>query len=267
MNMKNINVNRIDFFITTICNLHCKLCISRIPYIENSCHFDTTALLKEIDLLFEVVDHGKIFQFMGGEPLLHPDYCVLFEKILKYGNQYDEFRITTNGKLMPRKEVLDIVLRAAKENRKIKFVISDYGILSASAQKLADFCREYGIDCRVDKYHGNSMYFNGWVDCGDFKQYGDSEYGRKNFEMCGVTKEPCLDVGNGKLYCCSREFIGAVMNKIPIPANSRVDLNSTMPISEKRVLLSGYNNSPFFSCAYCKGMCETSQRFTPAEQL
>lgn len=79
---------RIDHFITTFYNLKCKMCISKIPYIKEPKHFPAEHVEREMDAVFQIFDYVDVYQFMGGEALLHPEFLRLMKKALEYSERY-----------------------------------------------------------------------------------------------------------------------------------------------------------------------------------
>lgn len=75
------------FELTVRCNLHCKMCLFRHDDCENS-EITANELTAEqwIDMARQVAEAGTInLLITGGEPMLRPDFCEIWEGIYKQG--------------------------------------------------------------------------------------------------------------------------------------------------------------------------------------
>ena len=95
------------------CTLKCKLCAAYAPYYKNPDHYEYGFLAKQIDSFFDIVDTVRDFSLSGGEPLLHKDIARLLLKLLEYKERIKRILILTNGTLLMREELLDVL----EENR------------------------------------------------------------------------------------------------------------------------------------------------------
>lgn len=75
------------FEITVRCNLHCKMCMFRHDDKENPILMDQELTAKQwIDLARQVAEAGTFnLLITGGEPMLRPDFCEIWEGIYKQG--------------------------------------------------------------------------------------------------------------------------------------------------------------------------------------
>ena len=115
-----VSLLRIDHAITFSCTLNCSHCNMYIPFIEPS-HQHIETLLNDLDLLFRHVKHVGVFHIVGGEMTIHPKLNLYLEKLIYYRDRISQLWISTNGTVMPSKEILD---KLKKLNPRLQ--ISDY---------------------------------------------------------------------------------------------------------------------------------------------
>ena len=163
---EQIRCKNFDYLITSKCTLNCKLCSNYIPYIPAPIHTPKEIAFQEIKAFFEVWDYADRIELIGGEPLLHPNFYEILAECLKYQSQFGKIRITTNATIIPKKEVFDLICATDK---RIEFLLDDYGPLSKNLDEIRQICDDYAIPYRVDCYHGESQYANGWIYFGDCK--------------------------------------------------------------------------------------------------
>ena len=140
--------------LTNQCNCRCIHCYGAfgVPKFENQTYVTTEKWFSVIDQIKQY--HGNAIQFIGGEPILHPDFC----KILRYAadRRIGSIDIFTNGTLVDE----HILQEIKKANASVR--VSLYGYDSASHdgitqhkgsfQKLdrcLDLLREQNIPTRI----------------------------------------------------------------------------------------------------------------------
>ncbi len=128
------------FELTVRCNLHCKMCLFRHDDSENA-SIRTSELTAEqwIDLADQVAEAGTLSLLLtGGEPMLRPDFCEIYEGIYKKG-----FLLTlyTNATLVTP-EIMDL-LRRCPPNR---IGVTIYG---ASPETYRKVCGDAGAYDRM----------------------------------------------------------------------------------------------------------------------
>lgn len=262
-----VHLLRSGIVITLRCTLKCKLCGGYVPYYVNPPHFSYERIAKTIDNYFSVVDGVGDFSITGGEPLLHEDLGSILEKALEYSNQFNRILILTNGTLLFKKDVLQIL---SKNKDKCHVTISDYGKLSPKANVLVDILQQNDISCRTIQYSGDNLFCDGWVDYGDhsqkhFTQQDIEQKGKK----CAIRNRDVSIIIDGELHSCGRSFRRMELGIIPKNKNEYVDLfdESVPNIEKQKTIVNMFSTYGTTSCAYCNGLCEDSERFPPAEQI
>jgi len=98
--------------INTLCNLRCRDCNSFTPYHKNPRNFDTQALKRDIDKIIEVFWDSPLerLDYVGGEPLLHPDLIELVEYAMDGhgGKAFQKLHIVTNGVLPISEPLIEV---------------------------------------------------------------------------------------------------------------------------------------------------------------
>ena len=267
LNLEKTRVKNLEIHITTHCTLNCRLCANGIKYVKSQEHFPFEKLCNEIDLMFQLVDYTDKLEIMGGEPLLHPDLPEIIEKVLEYSPQIGILRLPTNGTIIPSPNVIDTFLKNKKNVCKMEFLISHYGNLSYKAEQIIKLCKENEIYCRVDIYHGNDMYYGGWIDFGtDCNRLPKTtEETLLLFSNCACAKHGYAMFVKGKLYPCSASVLrlrSGLDKNIP----GLIDLFDDAPMESKRKQLMKYADNPYYVCQYCDGMNENSKRYPGGEQ-
>ena len=121
-NTQKVELYTCSIIFTTKCTMKCKHCSTMIPYIEEKRHIDVQEMKHWLDNYFSIVDHVRIINIYGGEPLVHPELKGVIELLLERKEHFDELVMTTNATVIPKDEVLEI----CRDNN-IQFQISDYG--------------------------------------------------------------------------------------------------------------------------------------------
>ena len=264
MNKKLVS-HVLDFYITTACTLNCKLCMTGVPFIPNK-HISVDSLEKQLEKYFQIWDYSERLEFMGGEPLMHPDLCEIVRMSLKFRGKYDRMRVTTNGTIVPKDEFFELLANCGKF---FDFVVDNYGPLSKNLKALTDRLDFYHLPYRIDRYTGDTQHFNGWVDLGDCEYIGYPEEGlSKIYYGCVSTENGFVVVHEGKVFECPYH-LRLFLRKGILPAeNEYIDLfDDAKPLAEKREIAERFYTTPISVCNYCLGFYEkTSKRFPAAEQ-
>lgn len=258
-----------DYFITSRCTLNCKLCSNYIPYIPHPFHTPKETAFREMKEFFQIWDYADRIELIGGEPLFHPEFFEILEESLKYESQFGKIRITTNGTIIPSEKIFSLI---RETDKRIEFLVDDYGPqLSKNLPQIIAKCDEYDIPYRVDTYHGDSQYSNGWIYFGDCKTdlgYSDEKLAQV-FHRCVVPKEHFVMVNNGKAFYCDYPMaMYQVTGNLPTNGGYIDLFDDSIPLEKKRDMARHLWEGPFSSCRYCTGFdIENAKRYPAAEQL
>ena len=260
-----VDLPRSGIVITLRCNLKCKLCGGYIPYYNNPPHWDLEFVSRVIDKYFEIVDTVGDFDISGGETFLHEQLAEIVYKALEYEERFSRLLILTNGTIIPS----DKVIKAMTASKKVLVTISDYK-KSTKTEELIRVLKKNKIAFRVIDYT-DVLFCDGWVnyDSSTRLLYTEEELIRRG-KSCAVRNRGCnFLVQNGQIHSCGRSYRRMEIGMIPYNKEEYVDLfDETISVEEKRkTLLDLFHSSYGTSCAFCYGLCKTSERFQPAEQL
>ena len=213
---------RTDILLTEKCTLNCTFCNMYMPHYKNPKHKDINKIKEDIDILFKNVDYISTLHLVGGEPFLYPNHKEVFEHIgQNYRDRIDNVLITTNGTLLPKTEVMDLI-------KKHKFLvsISDYtdGI---------DYKRRF--DIFIEKLNEKKInYFTRkdilWSDFGDprvskYEKLSDKEM-ISHFNKCVA---PYRGLSGKKLYFCHLNTSAVLSKILEDDPNDYLDLEKTTP--------------------------------------
>lgn len=257
-----------DFFITTRCTMNCKLCAAAVPYIKKPCHTPKEQAFREIEKFFEIWDYAERVEFIGGEPLMHPDIYEIVYEALKYKDQFGKLRITTNATIVPDDKLLALARDCGKE---FDFIIDDYGKYSVNLNRLLKKLDEYDLPYRVDVYHGDNQRYNGWVYFGDYtdRGYASEEEVKTVFENCICPKTAFVCVNDGKAFSCVYSMSLWLVKGVLPQGEEYIDLfDESITIPRKRKIADTFCTRAISSCRYCYGFnSESGMRYSAAEQL
>ena len=268
--MDKYQVSSLAFYGTTKCTLKCKLCATGIPYIKTPVNLPKETLFLSMERAFQIWTAEHV-DFLGGEPLLHPQILEIMQELYKYNDNYGEMRIVTNGTIMPGGGLLDFAEYVNGSGVKLLFLLDNYGRLSGKLGEIKDELEKRKIPYRQDDYTGDSQRFNGWVDYGEYKDTGrsDEEISRVYYE-CIFRNWGCIEIWNGKAYPCAYTTALEIVNGFKLKQDEYVDLfDDTIATAEKirsAKALRG-RSKPFSACRLCNGISPNSPRFPAAEQL
>lgn len=264
MSEEKIVAKIFDFFITQRCTMNCKLCAAAVPYIKNPCHTPLETAKKEMEKFFEVWDYAERIEFIGGEPLMHPQIYDIVKAALKYREQFGKMRITTNATIVPSDELCQLIVDCGES---FDFIVDDYGPeLSKNLKPLTEKLDRYRIPYRIDIYHGDNQRFGGWIYFGDYKTVLHEDAKLKEvFDncICVAPNNQFVCVYDGKAFSCIYAMCVSWMNGVFPNDNSCIDLFSEdKSLFEKREIARGFCQNPIDACKYCNGFdSENSKRY------
>lgn len=251
--------------LTERCSLKCKKC-------AHACYnVDSTAkdmLLAEVyrsaDLFFAKVDYINEFVLIGGEPLLYKNLSDVITYVgERYRNQMAVYSITTNGTIVPTRDVLE-----ACKKYNVLFRISNYSEaiprLKESHKKLIAALEEYGIEYILASAEGS------WIDYGFeyFDRGTNEEELIQTFDYCHT---PCREVRGNKLYYCVMARSVSDNLNLGEGKDDYLDLDKLTGENYKKELLEfnlGYSDKGYLDmCRRCHGMDAVNYPIPVAEQL
>lgn len=66
-----LELNTITLIPSYVCNLKCKFCAARAPYLRNATTHTVDEMMEMVGRMFKLVDHVHHITITGGEPLLY----------------------------------------------------------------------------------------------------------------------------------------------------------------------------------------------------
>lgn len=250
--------------LTERCSLKCKKCAHACYNIDSSAEdMLLSEVYKSTDAFFSKVDYINEFVLIGGEPLLYRNLSDAITYIgEKYRKQMGIYCITTNGTIVPTKDVLE-----ACRKYHVLFRISNYAKalprLREAHKRLICALEEYGIDYRLSPEDGS------WIDYGF--DYLDKDMNAQDltetFDRCLT---PCREVRGNKLYFCV--MARSVSDNLVLNegTDDYLDLDDLSGENYKNILLEfnlGYSEKGYLDmCHRCHGMDAEKYPIPVAEQ-
>ncbi len=237
--------------VTERCSLKCRKCAHGCYAVKNTAKDLTLQqIYKSADSFFAKIDFIREFVLIGGEPLLYKELAQAIAYIgEKYRNQMEIYSITTNGTILPSKEVLE-----ACQKYNVLFRISNYKKqiprLKTSYKNLTD---------TLDKYY--VPYILGseeieWFDYG----FESGNRGRQKEELVKVFDQChtlCREVRENRFYYCVMARSVSENLSINVGENDYLDLDQLEGEKGKKELLEfhmGYSEKGYLDmCDYCSG--------------
>ena len=218
---QKVHIFQTDVLVTERCNLACSFCNMFIPHYELPKHRDTQTILNDIDLYFNLVDYVSIFHLVGGEPFLHPNIKDIIEYILeKYSDKIDKFIITTNGTVLPKEEILEVL-----KNNNVILSVSNYSNKLEKLKSKVDRVLATYQENNINHYVRNNIE---WYDFGDLriKNNMSEEELIHHFDSCTA---PFRGLNDGKFYYCHLNTSAVLTKLFPPNENDYVNLSEVYP--------------------------------------
>ncbi|MBD5116140.1 MAG: radical SAM protein [Ruminococcaceae bacterium] len=270
MNDNKFIMKRAGLICSLKCNLNCKLCAELSPYHSKDKFPPFSVLMEYVRKYFNIVDYVKIFVISGGEPLLYKELPNLLNELLQYKERFGRVEIITNGTILPSEDLLNAIKKY--DCNSLKFIIDDYGDnLSRMFSEITALCDKNNISYNVNRYHTSNIHCAGWVDYGipDKVIHTQKDAAELLSKCANKTKlDFCFTIFEGKLVPCF-QIINRMNLGRSVDEREYIDLtDNTVSIDEQRKKIMGIYNTDYLEiCSYCNGLCDDSERFTPAEQF
>jgi len=253
---------RIDISLTEKCSLKCKKCNMFMPYFTCPEHQPLKDVLEDIDAYFAIVDYVKVFNFLGGEPLLYPELGQVLDYVAqKYRNRIERVIIFTNGTLLPKEDLLESIKNC---NAIVQF--SDYTSVVPYQKKLEQF-REL-LDAKEIEHY--TMSSTEWGDFGfpdNPNTITDDAAATSFFERC---KAPFRGLWKKRIYFCHLETSAIRAGLYEDEPNDYFALDSFAENAKYRYFEFdfGYSEKGFITfCKVCRGCdCVNNLTVPAAEQ-
>jgi hypothetical protein len=267
MSKQPLNIRRLAIVPTLRCTLNCKLCSNHMPMFKKKYDIPLENMKRDIDHIFELVDHIEWLQFVGGEIFMVDYMADVYEYALKYKSQFDKLILMTNATIAPRAKEISVLKKYGND---CEIMISDYGKYSYKTDEMVDICKENDIPYTIKCYHGDMQYYGGWIDNTSLKKCSeDMEVIAKQRARCSQVKMKNMHCMNGKIHRCSNSCFLTELGVNKPSYRDFVDLNDDSVSKEEKIeIIRNFYKEPVESCKICSFWnIENGKRYPAAEQM
>lgn len=275
---EEINLSRTALCVSQYCTLKCKLCLAFIPYYKNPKNLSCNDAKKVLRTYFEMIDSVNTFTVTGGEPLVNKELKSILELVYTYvqgerGNESEQGQITgtvdfvTNATLDISADVLDLFEEHRNHTR---IILSHYGDLSPKIEPIVKELERRNITYRISKFHGDNLYYDGWIDFSDHSEkIVDKKIRDEQGKKCVSRVGRYFVINDAELHSCSRSYWRMSNGIIPKNEQEYIPLmDVSISLEKKReTLRTMLSKDSSTSCGYCVGLLNGVPRQKPAEQL
>lgn len=256
-NKRKIILFQTTSYITSKCTLNCLYCESLIPYHPLKDNVDFNSLKNDYDLYFSIIDKVRVFHLFGGEPFLHEQLLSILTYIMdKYSHKIDRLRITTNGMIVPCREILKYL-----SEKRIYVVVSDYNFdlgYRETQQKVVSLLISNNIPFDIDS----------GVIRKDFliPRKKRKKTGRVNtIEYMRSCSSQFKCIGDGGFYYCGTAYNAEKIGYFRHPQKEYIDMNKIKRNLDKKRFLEFYlgefgNYDSLSLCNDCAGYSRHNTR-------
>jgi Molybdenum cofactor biosynthesis enzyme len=252
--------------LTERCTLKCKKCAHGCSYVDNASAIDMTLqqVYKSADSFFSKVDFVKEFVLIGGEPLLYRELEIVIEYIgRRYRERISLFVITTNGTIIPNKDILK-----ACQKYNILFRISNYSYqvprLKKTYQRLMDVLESYSISYVLSEGEHE------WMDYG-FEYVNRNESEDELVKVFDACKTPCREIRENRFYYCVMARSISDNLGFHVGQDDYLDMDRLNGTDYRKELLEftlGYSDKGYLDmCRHCNGAEAKNYPIPAAEQV
>lgn len=257
IDFKNKNlliIPKVIIVLSNQCSLSCRYCSMLMPYFDAPWEIRLEDAVSNIKVFLDSVDEVLNFNIIGGEPFLYKN----LPSVLEYADASDKIKhiaVFTNGTILPRKDVLEILKR-----KKVEVVLSDYGDIVQMA-KFISLMEENSVNITV---RTNMM----WINFGDTKNRGRNEANiRKIFSDC-IFSRNCKALVEDRLYVCERAARLHMLDQDYSSSQDYIILEKNNRTRENRNRIrSVYNAERADACNFCDAGCLDAETLTAGEQI
>ena len=252
--------------LTERCSLKCKKCAHGCYAVDNSTSKDLTLeqVYKSADSFFSKVDFIQEFVLIGGEPMLYKELAKAVQYIgERYRSQMGIYSITTNGTIIPDKEVLD-VCRGYNVLVRISNYARQLPRLNEMYAKLIKTLEENNVSYALGREEKEWMgYGFEYLD-----RKAEEEELIKVFDEC---KTPCREIRENKFYYCVMARSVSDNLGYNVGQDDYLDLDKLNGENYKKELLEftlGYSDKGYLDmCNHCHGAEAKNYPIPAAEQV
>ncbi len=233
----------VEVFITSRCNLRCRDCSILVPYLPKLEDFNVDVAISDLKSLLKYVDCIHKVGILGGEAMLNKDFIRILE-FLEGNEKIRSIRVVTNGTFIPDENILD----ALQSTSKVHMNISEYMLPNPGKRdELLATLKERNIDFTV--YEDMT-----WYDLGgpDSPKVDDVKLIKSRFRYCWIKR--CNGILNGRFYLCARSIFLPMVRVIENDETDYFDLRNIVNVKNGRVELKKLlRKKSVAACAYCNG--------------
>ena len=233
----------VEVFITSRCNLRCRDCSILVPYLPKLEDFNVDVAISDLESLLELVDCIHKVGILGGEAMLNKDFIRILE-FLEGNEKIRSIRVVTNGTFIPDTNILD----ALQSTSKVHMNISEYLLPNPGKRdELLATLRERNIDFTV--YEDMT-----WYDLGGpaLPKIDDEKLIISRFRYCWIKR--CNGILNGRFYLCARSIFLPMVRAVENDETDYFDLRNIVNVKNGRAELKKLlRKKSVAACAYCNG--------------
>ena len=244
----------VDVVITERCSLRCRDCSNLMQYYKKPINYDTTTIVRSLDILCEAVDEINEFRVIGGEPFMNREWPVITRRLIAEP-KVRKVVIYTNATILPKDEQI-----AELPKEKVLFIITDYGSLSRKLKDLVTLLKKLQIPYICTPA-------GGWTDCAKIFPHNRTENDNRTlFANCCVKNSYTLS--NGKLYRCPFAANADMLRAVPDAPQDRINLLAATSLKLIREQMRSFifDKHSILACDFCNGRRLGDPQITPALQ-
>ena len=262
---KKVFINLTQISLTERCTLKCRKCAHACYMVNNSAEdMKLEEAKKTMDSFFSKVDFIQEFVLIGGEPLLYKELAEVIEYLgNKYRSHIGVLSITTNGTIIPNKDIMkkcleyDVWFRISNYSEQIPQMVSRY-------ERLKEELEQNNITYILEKPE------HLWRDYGF--EYVDN--GLEEIKLISVLdncKTICREIRNNRFYYCVSARAVAENTGRNVGEEDYLDfekLDDKYYITEILEYNLGYSEKGYLDmCRYCHGAEAYKYPIPAAEQV